>query len=254
MGLKLHVSLCFHASQQQKISLPDWVSQIGETEPSIYFTDRFGRNSKDCLSLAIDEVPILNGKSPVQVYREFSERFKSVFSPFMGSTITGITIGLGPDGELCYPSCHHAAKPTGLTGVSEFQCYDKYMLQNLKEHAELAGCPLWGLGGPHDVPDHNEPPSMSNFFKNEGGSWETPYDDFFLSCYSGQLLSHGACILSLASNVFHDVPVSISGKLSLKHTWYQTQSHPSELTAGFYKTAKRDGYEAVVEMFANNSC
>ncbi|KAJ6430615.1 hypothetical protein OIU84_021914 [Salix udensis] len=31
-------------------------------------------------------------------------------------------------------------------------------------------------------------------------------------------------------------------------------AHPSELTAGFYNTVSRDGYEAVAEMFARNSC
>jgi hypothetical protein len=38
--------------------------------------------------LAVDEVPVLNGKTPVQVYQEFCESFKSSFSHFFGSTIT----------------------------------------------------------------------------------------------------------------------------------------------------------------------
>lgn len=86
--LKLHVSLCFHASKQHKISLPEWVSRIGESEPSIFFTDRAGKQYKECLSLAVDDLPVLNGKTPVQVYHEFCESFKSSFSSFMGSTIT----------------------------------------------------------------------------------------------------------------------------------------------------------------------
>lgn len=87
-GLKLHVSLCFHASKQPKISLPNWVSQIGESQPDIFFTDRSGQRYKECLSLAVDNLPVLNGKTPLEVYGDFCDSFKSTFSGFLGSTIT----------------------------------------------------------------------------------------------------------------------------------------------------------------------
>ncbi|KAJ6989513.1 inactive beta-amylase 9-like [Populus alba x Populus x berolinensis] len=151
-GLKLHVSLCFHGSKQPKIPLPEWVSRIGDSEPGIYHADRSGNHYRECLSLAVDEVPVLNGKTPVQVYQEFCESFKSSFSHFFGSTITGVTVGLGPDGELRYPSHRQLASHGNILGVGEFQCYDKNMLNLLKEKAEATGNPLWGLGGPHDAP------------------------------------------------------------------------------------------------------
>jgi len=253
-GLKLHVSLCFHASKQHKLSLPEWVSRIGESEPSIFFTDRAGRQYKECLSLAVDDLPVLDGKTPVQVYREFCESFKSSFSSFMGSTITGISMGLGPDGELRYPSHQRLVKSNKITGPGEFQCYDKNMLSILKHHAEATGNPLWGLGGPHDAPTYNESPNSNNFFRDHGGSWESPYADFFLSWYSNQLISHGERILSLASSTFSETAITVYGKVPLMHSWYKTRSHPSELTAGYYNTTTRDGYEAVTEMFARNSC
>ncbi|KAJ6430614.1 hypothetical protein OIU84_021913 [Salix udensis] len=143
-GLKLHVSLCFHGSKQPKIPLPEWVSHIGDLEPSIYHADRSGDHYRECLSLAVDEVPVLNGKTPVQVYQEFCESFKSSFSNFFGSTITGVTVGLGPDGELRYPCHRHLASHTNIPGVGEFQCYDKNMLNLLKEKAEAAGNPIMG--------------------------------------------------------------------------------------------------------------
>lgn len=87
-GLKLHVSLCFHASDQPKIPLPEWVSKIGESDPNIFFTDRHGQQYKDCISLSVDNLPVLNGKTPIQVYHEFCESFKSSFSNLMGSTIS----------------------------------------------------------------------------------------------------------------------------------------------------------------------
>ncbi|XP_061374328.1 inactive beta-amylase 9 isoform X1 [Gastrolobium bilobum] len=253
VGLKLHVTLCFHGSKNPNIPLPKWVSQIGESQPNIFFTDRSGQHYEECLSLAVDNLPVLDGKTPVQVYQSFCESFKSSFSPFMGSTITSISMGLGPDGELRYPSHHpqHGNMKTQVVG--EFQCYDQNMLSFLKQHAEASGNPLWGLGGPHDAPTYDQSLYSNNFFK-DGGSWESTYGDFFLSWYSNQLITHGDCLLSLAASTLGDTGVTIYGKIPLMHSWYGTRSHPSELTAGFYNTAKRDGYEAVAEMFARNSC
>lgn len=253
-GLKLHVSLCFHASKQPKIPLPEWVSRIGESEPSIFYADRSGQHCRGCLSLAVDDLPVLDGKTPVQVYQEFCESFKSSFSCFMGSTITGITMGLGPDGELRYPSHHQLAGSGKILGVGDFQCYDKNMLNLLKQHAELSGNPLWGLGGPHDAPRYDQLPHSNNFFKDHFGSWESAYGNFFLLWYSSQLLLHGDRLLTLASNAFSDTDLTVYGKVPLMHLWYKTRSHASELTAGFHNTVDRDGYQAVAEIFAKNSC
>lgn len=158
-------------------------------------------------------------------------------------------MSLGPDGELRYPS----QRQQKSYGVGEFQCYDKNMLSLLKKHAESSGNPLYGLGGPHDAPSYDETPNSNNFFKDHGGSWETHYGDFFLSWYSSELIAHGDRLLSLASSIFGGTEATIHGKVPLMHSWYKTRSHASELTAGFYNTANRDGYEAVTEMFARNS-
>lgn len=254
LGLKLHVSFCFHASTEPKISLPEWVCRVGESDPSVFFTDRSGHPYKDCLSLAVDDLPVLDGKTPLEVYKGFCESFKGAFSKFIDSTITGISIGLGPDGELRYPSHHQPAKGNKHVGAGEFQCYDKNMLSHLKQHAEMSGNPLWGLGGPHDAPVYNEPPMSTNFFKEQGGSWETTYGDFFLSWYSNRLVTHGDQLLLVAASTFSDVPITVSGKVPTMHSWYKTRSHPAELTAGIYNTGNRDGYEAIIEMFSKNKC
>ncbi|XAR54597.1 Beta-amylase [Bertholletia excelsa] len=253
-GLELHASLCFHASERPKIPLPKWVSQIGESEPNIFFMDRSGQPYRHCLSLAVDDLPVLNGKTPIQVYKEFCESFKSSFSHLLGSTITGLSIGLGPDGELRYPSQCRTLRSKHVCGVGEFQCYDKNMLELLSKHAQELGNPLWGLSGPHDGPTYDQTPISNSFVKEHGGSWESPYGNFFLSWYSSQLISHGDRLLSLATSTFSGTPVKVSGKLPLVHSWYKTRSHPAELAAGFYNTVNRDGYEALVEMFARNSC
>lgn len=107
LGLELHVSLCFHASEECRIRLPEWVRQIGEGDSGLYFADRSGQQYKDCLSLAVDDVPVLDGKTPVEVYREFCESFKCAFSPFMGSTITVWLTLIFYGIMLCHLKMHH---------------------------------------------------------------------------------------------------------------------------------------------------
>ncbi|XP_051129980.1 inactive beta-amylase 9-like [Andrographis paniculata] len=255
LNLELHISLNFHAPDEEyAVSLPQWINRIGESDPSIFFTNRSGQQYKNCLSLAVDDLPVLDGKTPLEVYKCFFENFKSEFSPFFGSTIKSLSIGLGPDGELRYPSNNHPSQTNSHLSAGEFQCYDKHMLLNLKNHAESHSNPLWGLGGPHDAPTHDQSPLSGNFFAEHGGSWETPYGDFFLSWYSGELERHGDQILSLAASTFSDSPVTLAGKLPLEHAWSNLRSHPSELTSGFYNTANRDGYDDIVDIFARNSC
>nr|DAD23754.1 TPA_asm: hypothetical protein HUJ06_025217 [Nelumbo nucifera] len=161
-GLKLRMSLCFHAAKQAKIELLDWMSKIGEAQPDIFFTDRSGWCYKECLSLV----------TLVQVYQEFLESFKSSFSNLMGSTIVDVSMSLGLDGELWYPSWP-SARDRKITGAGEFQSYDKNMLKHLQEHAQATRNLFWGLSGPHDMPPTTTsrpsptPPSRR--------TWETPY-------------------------------------------------------------------------------
>ncbi|KAL5995301.1 beta-amylase [Asimina triloba] len=253
-GLKLRVTVCFHASEKGlMIPVPQWVSDLGDAEPDIFFTDRSGRRCRECLSLGVDNLPVLNGKTPMQVFEEFLHSFKSSFSGLLGSTITDIAVGLGPNGELRYPS-YLSSQGKQSTGIGEFQCYDKHLLSHLKQHAASVGQHNWGLSGPHDGPRYDQIPGNSGFMKEFGGSWDTPYGDFFLSWYSNQLLSHGDRLLSLAASAFADSEVAVSGKVPLLYSWYKTRSHPSELTAGYYNTVHRNGYSAVAEMFARNAC
>lgn len=62
------------------------------------------RRNKECLSLGCDEVPLFWGRSPVDMYRDFMDAFANAFQHMFGSVITEITVGLGPAGELRYPS------------------------------------------------------------------------------------------------------------------------------------------------------
>lgn len=163
-----------------------------------------------------------------------------------------MSVGLGPEGELRYPSHHNPIN--NPPGSGEFQCYDKNMLLNLKQHAEMHGNPLWGLGGPHDAPGYDQSPLSGGFFAENGGSWESSYGDFFLSWYSAQLANHADQMLSVFASTFKDMPMTLSGKVPLIHPWSNLRSRPAESTAGFYNTVNRDGYDTIAEIFSRNSC
>ncbi len=60
--------------------------------------------NKECLSLGCDEMPLFWGRSPVDMYRDFIEAFSNAFDYLFGPVITEVTVGLGPAGELRYPS------------------------------------------------------------------------------------------------------------------------------------------------------
>jgi hypothetical protein len=156
-----------------------------------------------------------------------------------------VTVSLGPNGELQFPSYppgNHGAG--GYAGIGEFQCYDKYTLARLKRHAESSGQPLWGLSGPHDGPRYDESPESSAFFRQPGGSWKSAYGEFFLSWYAGELLAHGDRVLAAASRALGGKPVALSAKVPLLRG-----PSPVDATAGLH-----GGYGPVAEMFARHGC
>lgn len=53
---------------------------------------------------SVDDVPLFHGRTPVRIYGDFMESFRSRFRPWLGSTITAVSVSLGPAGELRYPA------------------------------------------------------------------------------------------------------------------------------------------------------
>lgn len=130
-------------------------------------------------------MPLFWGRTPVQMYRDFvnafADKFQHLFGELhgrpsrklaascrhcvwllvclaavdphlrlnavtAGTVITEITVGLGPAGELRYPSYPEGDGRWRFPGVGEFQCYDRYMLDSLRKAAEAAGHPEWWVG------------------------------------------------------------------------------------------------------------
>ncbi|KAK6251483.1 Glycoside hydrolase [Theobroma cacao] len=265
-GLKVRVVMAFHQcgmgpDDPHWISLPRWVLEEIQKNPDLAYADKFGRRNMEYISLGCDTLPVLRGRSPLQAYADFMRNFRDTFGHFLGFIITGIQVGMGPSGELRYPLCKFELRYPSCTSekltwswhsheLGEFQCYDKYMLASLNACAKDIGMPEWGNGGPVGASNLIQNPENTDFFGSDNGSWNTPYGKFFLEWYSGMLLWHGEIICREAESIFQGTEVNKSAKVAAIYWHYDTQSHPSELTAGYYNTSTRDGYLPIARMFA----
>lgn len=251
--LKLQVVMSFHecggnVGDDVNITLPKWILEIGKDNPDIFFTDREGRRNKECLTWGIDKERVLRGRTGLEVYFDYMRSFRMEFNDyFEDGLISEIEIGLGPCGELRYPSYpeKHGWK---YPGIGEFQCYDKYLQKSRKKAAEARGHPLWARG-PDNAGHYNSKPQDTGFFR-DGGDYDSYYGRFFLRWYSQVLLDHGDRVLSLANLAFEGT--RIAAKVSGIHWWYKTASHAAELAAGFYNPSNRDGYAAIAQMLKNH--
>lgn len=264
IGLKVQANLAFHqcgtnVGDECYVPLPDWVLAVGQRNPDIFYTDSQGHRDQEYLSLGVDLQPLFpGGRTAVQLYADFMSNFSVAFNDWIGGNnlINSIEIGLGPAGELRYPSYQLQNNIWTFPGVGEFQCYDRYMLASLNSSAYAAGHPEWSHGGPDNAGTYNSyPPTSIPFYSDQGfDNFNSPYGHFFLTWYSTALINHGDLILSQANRIFvtnfasSDKP-HLAAKIAGIHWWYMTFSHPAELTAGYYDTYFHDGYIDIASMF-----
>lgn len=247
LKLKLQVVMSFHEcggnlGDDVCIPLPHWVAEISRINPDIFFTDREGRHYPECLSWGIDKERILRGRTAVEVYYDFMRSFRITFDElFAEGIISMIEVGLGPCGELRYPS-NPVKHGWRYPGVGEFQCYDQYLLKSLTKSAEGRGHSFWAHG-PDNAGSYNSRPHETGFFC-DGGDYDGYYGRFFLGWYSQVLVDHVDRVLALAKLVFEGT--CIAAKLSCIHHWYKTASHAAELTAGYHNPCNRNGYALIM--------
>ncbi|CAI9759487.1 unnamed protein product [Fraxinus pennsylvanica] len=254
LGLKLQVVMSFHqcggnVGDSCSIPLPPWVLEEMSTNPDLVYTDKSGKRNPEYISLGCDSMPVLRGRSPIQVYSDYMRSFRERFNDYLGNVIVEIQVGLGPCGELRYPSYPESNGTWRFPGIGEFQSYDKYMQASLAAAAEANRKTEWGFSSPHDSGRYNQFPEETGFFGRDG-TWNTAYGRFFLDWYSGQLVQHGDKILSAAQGIFKGTGAILSGKVAGIHWHYNTKSHAAELTAGYYNTRNRDGYLQIARMLS----
>eukprot|EP00160_Parvularia_atlantis_P015484 Unigene4438_Nuclearia_a/m.13560 Unigene4438_Nuclearia_a/g.13560 ORF Unigene4438_Nuclearia_a/g.13560 Unigene4438_Nuclearia_a/m.13560 type:complete len:472 (+) Unigene4438_Nuclearia_a:48-1463(+) len=251
VDLDLNVVLSFHqcggnVNDDCNIPLPSWV----RSSSGIWYKDRAGIETREYISLGADEAPLADGRTPVQAYADYIASFIDAFrNELAAGVIDDVEVGMGPAGELRYPS--YPLDRWTFPGVGEFQCYDGYMLESLRSAAAAIGRPEWGNGGPSNAGTYNSRPEDTGFFNSGFDNYASDYGRFFLEWYSGELLKHAERILAQATPQFapfDDVVLSV--KISGVHWLYNHPSHAAELTAGYYNTNGRNAYDELAQHFA----
>ncbi|XP_019261969.1 PREDICTED: beta-amylase 2, chloroplastic-like isoform X2 [Nicotiana attenuata] len=139
-NLKLRVVMSFHeyggnVGDDVHIPLPRWVTEIGDKNPDIFFTDKDLRRTHECLTWGVDKERVLGGRTALEVYCDLMRSFRVKFDEFFeNGVISEIEIGLGPCGELRYPS-HSAKLGWKYPGIGEFQLPGIYWWRNTRSGA-----------------------------------------------------------------------------------------------------------------------
>ncbi|KAI5558291.1 hypothetical protein POPTR_017G040800v4 [Populus trichocarpa] len=252
--LKIQAIMSFHqcggnVGDVVYIPIPQWVRDIGETDPDIFYTNRSGNRNEEYLSLGVDHQPLFGGRTAIEMYSDYMKSFRENMADFLeAGQIIDIEVGCGAAGELRYPS-YPETQGWVFPGIGEFQCYDKYLKAEFKEAAKNAGHPEWEL--PDDAGTYNDKPDSTEFFK-QNGTYLTEKGKFFLTWYSNKLLMHGDDILDEANKAFVGCKVKLAAKVSGLHWWYKHHSHAAELTAGYYNLKDRDGYRPAARILSRH--
>lgn len=252
--LKIQAIMSFHqcggnVGDVVYIPIPQWVRDIGETDPDIFYTNRSGNRNEEYLSLGVDHQPLFGGRTAIEMYSDYMKSFRENMTDFLeAGQIIDIEVGCGAAGELRYPS-YPETQGWVFPGIGEFQCYDKYLKAEFKEAAKNAGHPEWEL--PDDAGTYNDKPDSTEFFK-QNGTYLTEKGKFFLTWYSNKLLMHGDDILDEANKTFAGCKVKLAAKVSGLHWWYKHHSHAAELTAGYYNLKDRDGYRPAARILSRH--
>lgn len=245
-GWKVQVVASFHqcggnVGDDCDIPLPDFVLKA----EGVWYKDAHGVETKEYISLFADDVPI-GSRTPLEMYKDWLEAFSSEFSSDLGGLIAVVMVGLGPAGELRYPS-YPPGRGWKFCGLGEFQAYDEHALSSLRSAAVAASQDDWAAPpNTSSAGGYNSRPEETEFFTV---GFRTDYGKFFLDWYSSALKLHGKRVLAVAKEAFQH-KARISGKVSGVHWWYDSESHAAEVTAGYYNTNFRNAYDEIAKVFA----
>ncbi|CAJ1348380.1 unnamed protein product [Effrenium voratum] len=234
-GFKVQVVSSFHqcggnVGDECYILLPDFVRNTS----GIWYKDAEGQETQEYISLFADTVEIA-GRTPLQMYGDWFAAFAAEFAAELGDPIVEVMVGLGPCGEMRYPS--YPLDRWNFPGIGQFQCYDEHALQSLR----LAG-------GEHRLPretgTYNSRPQDTSFFSQ---GYASPDGQLFLEWYSDSLKRHASDVLRSARAAFQN-KLRLAAKISGLHWWYSDPSHAAEVTAGYYNTNGHNAYAEIAKV------
>lgn len=268
VGLELQAVMSFHqcggnVGDAVTVPLPSWA--LGPArDGGFLYQSKQGVVSEDCLSLSADQEAIFDDgagkkRTALRCYRDFIVAFASACGDHLGSTVGELQVGLGPCGELRYPS-YMLSKGWEYPGVGLVMAYDKGMVKMLQKATKMKQPPL---GLPED---QNAGPDACEFFKaapkhaplgQATEAFATGEGKAFLEWYTKVLLDHGAAVLREAVTALQQVdPVDpqklcLSAKVSGIHWYCLHPSRAAEACAGYNNACGADAYFDIAQMLSS---
>jgi len=268
IGLKMQAVMSFHqcggnVGDSVWFPIPKFVLEPAK-EKGLLYSDRFGQISEDCLSLSADKEVIFAGagstkRDALTCYGDYMKAFAKEFSDYLGNTIIEIQVGMGPCGELRYPS-YLLSKGWNYPGVGLIMAHDKGMARMLKAAAATAAKPEFGEvpeSAPKDTCAFPEDsPMFTKVASGKGAHWSTGHGAFFLNWYRSTLLAHGEAVLMVAHNAFPQMKdLVFSVKVSGIHWHTMHPSRAAETCAGYAPNPETGvgAYTAIAKMLGSTA-
>ena len=189
-----------------------------------WFVDGDGRTDDAYISFAYDEKKVSpNGRTPLEMYRDWMKAFNNKFSGMISNgQISEIELGLGPCGELRYPS-YQETKGWSYPGCREFQAYDQEFTKLLQQDAQQQGHSSWGYH-PRNVGGYNTQPGGSSFWRDDASDgWKTEHGRWYIKWYAEKMNEHADRVMKIFREIYPNV--HFSSKIAGLHWWYMTSSH-----------------------------
>ncbi|CAL6008403.1 Beta-amylase [Hexamita inflata] len=241
-GLKVIPIMSFHGSDV--VSIPSWALSIAKSHGVLY-KDQFGSTQTSYISLSADQIALFPSntaykRSPLTIYTDFMTQFAhSAFSFIEQNTIQEIQIGLGPNGELKYPS---NSENWRFPGIGAFQSFDDLFVEQLQMKADIFGLKI--DFPPLDAGDYNSRPDETEFFQF---GFKSAEGKFFTQFYQDKLVQHAVDVIDGARQAFEGL--KLSAKIANIHWWYDDESHAAEITAGYNNIIQNglNAYETIIQ-------
>jgi hypothetical protein len=139
VGIEIEPVMSFHkcggnVGDSCLINLPPWVLEEAKKlgRDTVFYTDKWGYTNDEYISLSADTSVKLCGRTPLEIYTDFLSSFANEFKDQFHVSISKVQIGLGPAGELRYPS--FPLVKWAYPGTGTFQCFDHNMKTNWGRH------------------------------------------------------------------------------------------------------------------------
>uniref|UniRef100_A0A452YCP4 Beta-amylase n=1 Tax=Aegilops tauschii subsp. strangulata TaxID=200361 RepID=A0A452YCP4_AEGTS len=96
------------------IPLPRWVVEEMDKDQDLAYTDQCGRRSYEYVSLGCDDMPVLDGRTPIRCYTDFMRAFRDHFAAFLGDATD--RAHAGPPRRRAQLHLRGDARPGAATG------------------------------------------------------------------------------------------------------------------------------------------